>query len=422
MFIQRIDVLINIYTLIITTMDRGDAIYEELKAFSGPHTNLGNVSKVLTGHDVYGSYHFPNFNKTHALRNTLTRFDEFLVPATLVGKKIFDIGSCIGSLSFECARRGADQVIGFEYCAERVNVCNKLAQHLCLNNIRFEQANIDEIDKNTDMFLQQYGQADVVFCCALDAYVDRNRLYEFVSKITKTICLFETNSKISEEEFIAIMEANGFQNIIVLGTSRSDPGYGRYSYILVKENKLAQRFLNTVYDHETVRVFDSVVTVLKPFNNTKDLLLREQFKNYYRNLIQCYEKVKHIKYMAPYTFFGNAYSASFYSMPLHSSKLDKKIIKEQIIDLIREMNTTGIAHRDLHIGNVYVHDSSIMLTDIEFLCENKVPLDRSYDLTGQGEESPLATCNMHIFSSNGASFFSFLNGTLTLSDFIDKNN
>ena len=86
-------------------MSNLNLIYEDLKICSGTYTNISNVSKNLTGHDIYGSYHFENFTKTNALRNTLTSFNEFLVPYDLSSKKVFDIGSCLGALSFECIRR-----------------------------------------------------------------------------------------------------------------------------------------------------------------------------------------------------------------------------------------------------------------------------------------------------------------------------
>lgn len=211
-----------------------DDIYSELMLYSGPHTRIDNISKNLTGHDIYGSYHFEKFNKTDALRNTLLRFEEFQIPQSLEGKTIFDIGSCLGSLSFECARRNSYSVKGFEYCNERVNVCTKLATYLNLDNIYFYQADVDILSKNVTEFINNYGIADIVFCCALDAYVNIDRLYKMIADITIETCYFETNSNITDDEFMEKMMQNGFNSITILGMSKSDAGYGRRSYILNK--------------------------------------------------------------------------------------------------------------------------------------------------------------------------------------------
>jgi hypothetical protein len=217
-----------------TNIEIEEDIYSELKRVSGPYTDLSQVSLKLTGHDLYASYHFATFEKRNALRNTLVRFDEFGISNNLCGKKMFDIGCCLGALAFESARRECDFVTGFEYCEDRVNVCNRLVEYIGLKNAKFVVADVDIATKNPDEFIDAYGKADYVFCCALDAYVNKDRLYKFVSLITHNTCFFETNSGIATKEFTDIMKNNGFSQITHLGMSKSDPGYGRQSYILKK--------------------------------------------------------------------------------------------------------------------------------------------------------------------------------------------
>ncbi|AGC01607.1 methyltransferase [Acanthamoeba polyphaga moumouvirus] len=212
-----------------------DQIYEEMVKISGPHAHYGTITKNYLGKDLYASYHFPTFTKLNAQRKTLVRFEEFQIPNDLSGLKVFDFGSNMGSLSFEAARRNAGPVVGFEFCGERVALCNKLAKYLGIQTrIQYIETNIDEESKNIDNFIKKYGVADITFCCALDAYVDKQRLYELVSKTTLKTCYFETNSLIPQDQFIEIMTKLGFKKITPIGSSKSDAGYGRISYILQK--------------------------------------------------------------------------------------------------------------------------------------------------------------------------------------------
>ncbi|VBB19020.1 hypothetical protein YASMINEVIRUS_1552 [Yasminevirus sp. GU-2018] len=413
-------------------MSEADAIYQELMRFSGPHTDLGKVSKTLTGHDIYGSYHLEGFTKTNALRNTQVRFDEFLVPDSLEGKKVFDIGCCLGSLSFECARRKCSSVTGFEYCNERVNVCNKLAKHLNLNNIQFIQSDINEKSKDVDSFIKNHGTADIVFCCALDAYVDKERLYSFVSKISKDVCFFETNSGIDVDTFISIMKGHGFEQIVHLGTSKSDIGYGRRSYIMRKTREvIVNRIVNTQYDHVLSRFFNHIIIENIPFDNSKNQELVSQYNSYESEMIRLYKKISHIKYVAPTKFYYKACVRKFYENPLITVDDDesRKKVREQIVDLVRQMNKAGVAHRDMHINNFYFEKGEIVLCDFEFLCSDTADINNCYDLTGTGLESPLGSNFTHVLIDDTHpnyeySFNRYLSSgkagdtlTLTLNDF-----
>lgn len=399
-----------------------DTIYEELTKLSGPHTIISRISKNLTGHDIYASYHFDNFKKTNAQRDTLVRFDEFLVPKNLTGNKIFDFGSCLGALTFECARRECDNVIGFEYCEERVNVCNKLAKHLNLSNIKFVKTDVNEESKSPQDFIDMYGTCDIIFCCSLDAYVNQDRLYSFVSKVTNNICFFETNSGIEPNEFKSKMKENGFSMVIWLGVSKSDQGYGRNSYILKKEREiLMERTTNSKYDHVLSKFFDHVVIENIPFNDTTKSELLKQYYEYENELIECYNKIKNVQYISPVTFYSKCHIRRFYKQQLLLTEKTKDVqekVRKQIILLIKKMNEAGVAHRDIHIGNIYFENESIVLCDFEFLTKNEVDIKECYDLTGKGLESPLGSLSMNIFSDNPCAISNFLDGNLTINDFL----
>lgn len=380
-------------------MDEANTIYNELKSFSGPHTDINKISKNLTGHDIYGSYHFDKFTKTNSLRNTLLRFDEFIVPESLLGKTVFDIGCCLGSLTFESARRNCKMATGFEYCIDRVNVCNKLVKYLGLDNIKFIQTNVDEETKNIDAFITKYGVADIVFCCALDAYVDKDRLYSFISKITNDVCFFETNSGIDSEKFINIMKKNGFGQVISIGTSKSDIGYGRKSYLMRKKRDImVKRIHNSVYDHILSRFFDHVIIENIPFNNTNNESLKLEYKKYEHELVKLYNRISHIKYVSPIKYLPYASIRKYYKNPLTDDKSieTRKQVRDQMIDLVRQMNKVGVAHRDMHVGNFYFEKGNIVMCDFEFLCDNKVSIDSCYDLTGKGLVSPLGSNYTHV--------------------------
>ncbi|AUL79276.3 hypothetical protein QJ857_gp0883 [Tupanvirus soda lake] len=356
-----------------------EQIYNKIVRISGPHVNLNHTSKKLTGNEIYGSYHFSNFTKTNASRNTLVRFDEFLVPENLSGKKIFDFGSNLGSLSFESARRNAKSVIGFEYCKERINVCNELANYLKLKNIQFVEFDVDANSPKPLDFINKYGCADIVFCCALDAYVNKENLYKFICEVTNDICYFETNSTIKRDEFIEIMKGHGFELIIPLGTSKSDSGYGRESYILQKKTCILSKRNTRKYDNLTISgnvIYKMMDKVLSKYDDD----------NIYNNIKNIYNKISDIKYVPKMKFIYPFIIRSYYNNPLYgydASNDDKSIIKTQLIDFVKCLIKRNIIHRDLHIKNCYFDDKILRVCDWESAKDNVVGPEKYYDVIGK---------------------------------------
>lgn len=80
------------------------------------------------------------------------------------------------------------------------------------------------------------------------------------------------------------------------------------------------------------------------------------------------------------------------------SSREKEGIAIDCLEIAFEMFCAGAAHRDFHAGNFFLVDNSLLLGDFETLCEydtSRIPFESSYDLTGEGIDSPFLTGNMH---------------------------
>lgn len=387
-----------------------DDIYKELVRISGPWKDLSATTKERSGYDIYGSYHFQQFNKTNAQRDTLRRFYEYKIDV-LNGKRVFDMGSNLGSLSFEALRRCADSVLGFEYSNERVAICNRLNKALGTNGTFIQM----DISNNLDSakFISRYGTADIVFCCALDAYIENKKgLYKLIADITLDTCFFETNSRIKNAEFIEIMKLNGFGLVIELGMSKSDVGHGRNSYIMIKSPNL---FLEKIRPKQNSRYNHKIYK----WNNN---YIYEYFDNgMFAKMKKLYSKIKHLKNVAKIDFHNNITVIPNYERQLSCSKFskeEKQDIKKQLIEFIKELNENGIAHRDLHIGNAFYHKGVLIIIDWECIELNNTDIVQCYDLTGNGLESPLYSGHMNVFCDHKSSFLNFLDLGITINDFL----
>lgn len=278
-------------------------------------------------------------------------------------KTIFDFGSNMGALSFECARRGASNVIGFEYNKERVDVCNDLVTHLGLHNIRFIEYYIEKLNlTNIKDFTNVYGHADIVFCCALDAYVDKYKLYDIVSKVCREVCLFETNSGIKTAKFIEEMTKRDFELIIPLGLSKTDSQQGNFSYILVPKSIMLSSQIKKRRGKKYISKFDTIHRVM---NSVIKYYSDEDVTEKYKRI---YEKIKDIPYVPDYRFIDKYIIMPYYGNDLSKFNADettKKIIKNQLIDFITQLVERRIVHADLHIGNSFFYNGVLKVCDWE---------------------------------------------------------
>jgi hypothetical protein len=278
--------------------------------------------------------------------------------------------------------------------------------------VKFHQYDLNKINENK--FIDDYGKADIVFCCAIDAYIDdKINFYKFISNITKEICYFETNSNIRDDKFKEIMKDNNFDIIINLGTSKSDKGYGRKSYILIKKNgvnEIKEEYEKKEYTKNIFYTNNYYIYIYHDtyiFNKIKDI----------------YQKIKNIKGIQKLDFFNdNIMISPIYENQLSSnnfSKDDKLIIKNQLIDIIRQLNNKNVAHRDIHTKNAFFHNNELIIIDLDFIENDNANILDCYDLTGQGLKSPLYSKNMNVFKlSEKFSFINFFDNELVIEDFI----
>lgn len=113
--------------------------------------------------------------------------------------------------------------------------------------------------------------------------------------------------------------------------------------------------------------------------------------------------------------------------PVYTKRLDnndfheeeKRIITYQIIEAVKILNDSRLAHRDLHTGNIFFENNTIKIVDLEFLEVNKVNLRNCYDLTGKGLQSPLRSGNMNIFTKSKNSISN--NYNINISDFFNED-
>lgn len=395
-----------------------NALYQKLCEVTGPRPNI-----PIHDHRLYGSYHFEKFNKVDAWRNTLTRFKEFLIPYDLSGNTVFDFGSCIGSISLECARRKASTVIGFEYTKERVEVANQLAEYLNVSNkVKFLQMDINQQDIID--FLHTYGTADIVFCCSLDLYVEKDHLYKLVSLASKNTCYFETNSGSSDEEFIKTMTNYGFKLIINLGMSQSDPNPNRRSYFMQKTPDILRQKKGV-----SLKMGEQFIPIDNTLYRINNYVAYQYIDEIYYHIKDVYDHVSDIKYVGHMVFHYPYIIMPFYSHQLTSyapTDDDKATIKGQLIDFIKQLNEHAIAHRDLHTSNMYWDNGLLRICDWEVACDNHCDIKDCYDLTGQsiegyqykrGTDDDIITDNCHIFMEN-SSVRNYLNNDLCLEDFL----
>lgn len=385
-----------------------EEIYNEMKLCSGPHiSHINNTNSIRDKVDLYSTFHFDNFLCLNGLRKTLVRFEEFRIPELLEGKTVIDLGSNIGGMSFECLRRKAENVKGFEYNQDRVNVCNKLLNYLGLSDKgNFEQLDINELLKDSTQF--KYT-ADIVICCAIDAYItNKQELYKLVGTITNEVCYYETNSGIHPDDFKKEMEKY-FRGIIHLGTSKSDAGFGRHSYILLKTDELLSERYNgkNEYDHTVFKENDKIK--IRFYN--RDIF--ERVKRLMLRLNDCIYVPK-CEFIQPDILKMELLDDNYKLGNLSLSLEDKLIIKRQIVDFIKTMNSNKLAHRDLHIGNIYYINGIIKIIDWEFVIEEDRPIDKMYDLTGIGD-SPLNSGNMCILHQHSQSLCEYLKPEIVLS-------
>lgn len=394
-------------------------IYDLMVECSGPHKEFkDNTNRIRDGKDLYSSFHWPEFSFTNSLRNTQTRFKEFGI-SDLSGKSVLDLGSNIGGISFEALRLNASLVFGFEYVQERVDVCCSLANFLNKKNAIFKQLDLNKMindDLHKRHFINLY-QSDVVFCTAIDAYIgSKFKLYQLLFDITKEVCYFETNSNQNSKDLTSLFMDLGFVEVTCLGTSRSDSGYGRCSYVLRKAKEIIRNrdIKCEEFSHRNLVSNTHFIQIYKnPLVYNKMKLLTRRLKE--NNL------VIHMDFCDILTVKTPKHGLSLFDLKNDLTPNDKLRIKSQIIQLVKAIHAANLAHMDIHVKNVVYNGEIIKIIDWEFveICDAK--LENHYDLTGRGIENGFpSSLGQHILRENDSfSILEFLKPmSLSIKDFL----
>lgn len=170
---------------------------------------------------TYNSFDLPYLGVPEkvAQRRSSRRFSNFRVRGdSLSGKRLLDLGSNIGGMTFHAQQYGPAFSLGVEYDAAKVEVARQVAAFNGLETVRFMQADVDALTPES-----LGGAFDVVFCLAIVEHVkDRARLYRFLGEVTGQVLYFEGNGQTDPDEVVGHLSQSGFSQVEFLGPSDDD--------------------------------------------------------------------------------------------------------------------------------------------------------------------------------------------------------
>ncbi len=155
-----------------------------------------------------------------AVRDTMKRFDDFIIPPLLAGKTFLDLGANVGAVAFEAAKRGA-KVTGVEFRDDRVSLCNVIAESFGLR-AKFYQADFNAPPEIEDPVW--YVPHDIVLCCSVDEYInDVPRFYVMLRELTKETLYLECNVQRGQDvqDTLDLLRRAGFSKVGYLGSGHS---------------------------------------------------------------------------------------------------------------------------------------------------------------------------------------------------------
>ncbi len=186
----------------------------------------GSGKKVMPNarkHGIYCSFTLPGIDDMLAVRDTKQRFADSEIPTDLRGVSVIDVGSNVGAIALEFARRGA-KVTGVEYRDDRVALCNVMAKHWNLD-AEFHQADFNASPSgDQSSWLQK--KYDIVWCASVDEYInDLEAFYSMLHDLCGLQLYLESNLQgagLSDaENMLAILERAGFVEPEYLGNGHS---------------------------------------------------------------------------------------------------------------------------------------------------------------------------------------------------------
>lgn len=171
---------------------------------------------------IYTSFTLPGLDDMLAVRDTRRRLADSGVPLDLTGMLAIDVGSNVGAVALELARRGAI-VTGLEFRDDRVSLSEEIARHYELS------ASFLQMDFNTGNFglWCDNHQAELVWCSSVDEYVaDRELFYHRLRGLVVSGGTLYLESNIQDrtiDEVWTLVELGkaGFDNAEYLGNGHS---------------------------------------------------------------------------------------------------------------------------------------------------------------------------------------------------------
>lgn len=195
----------------------------DLKQIRDHITTLsGSGKRVVTTrrHGIYSTFTLPGLDDMVGVRDTAVRYKDFGVDDSLEGALVLDVGSNVGAMIFEAARRGAREVTGLEFRQDRVDLCAVIAEHFGYR-ARFYQTDFNATIVDKPIWYEQY---DVVFCCSVDEYIDDlESFYNFLFEVTGDRLYFESNLQhdFDEADIMAMLVRAGFKDVNYIGNGHS---------------------------------------------------------------------------------------------------------------------------------------------------------------------------------------------------------
>jgi SAM-dependent methyltransferase len=173
-----------------------------------------------TQHAAYASFRTPILTVTpaEAQRNTQRRIARFgLTPETAGGKSVLDLGANVGAMLFELTLLGISSGLGIEFDRDKVDLAADIADRAGLDNLRFAQGDIDELDAG------EIGQFDIVLALAIEGHVQRReRLFEVLGNVTRESLCFEGNNGCDLNSVADRLRTAGFVEFVFLGLCDDD--------------------------------------------------------------------------------------------------------------------------------------------------------------------------------------------------------
>ena len=216
-----------------------DAIRERLLIASGSFRKKAGRHELRTKDVMYCAFSTPHFtiSPAEAQRDATKRVATFgLTREQVEGRTVLDLGSNAGAMLFEISNFAPARGVGIEYDQEKVDLANEIADFAAIENLRFEQGDIDQLDAD------EVGMHDIVFALAIEAHVQQpERLYRLLGQVTGDLLCFEGNASCDMDATRDQLAAAGFGDFVDLGFCQDDrdPRNNRRPQLLAR--KLAQR-------------------------------------------------------------------------------------------------------------------------------------------------------------------------------------